>query len=129
MAALYTQQSDAHQINNLISLGQPVLGQYADNESKINNHINVYSYKDMVQRFAGTQTSFSALIGGLTFGLPGYLIGNAINYDQTGIAGREVPGANNQNATLWSKGNWVNAHADLYQNNKIWNEFISGNIK
>ena len=129
VAALYTQQSDAHQIHNLIGFGQPVLSQYVDNENRIDNHINVYSTRDMVQRIGGTQTSASAILGGLLGGIPGYVLGQMIGFDQGGLAGRRVAGAMyNQNVTKDNRGNPISAHKDLYNNKDIWNNSIFDKI-
>jgi len=129
IVALYTQQEDAHQINNSITFAQPVLNGYSVNESKINNHINVYSNGDKVQRIAGNQTSASAVLGYLMFGLPGYLAGNAMDWIEFGWAGRTVNGANNRNATNDTKGNWISNHGELYKDSDVWENNIHKNIK
>jgi RHS repeat-associated protein len=135
VAALYTQQFDSHQINNLISFGQPILGAYSNNESKIDNHINVYSYRDQVQNHAGNQIKFSG-VAGFGFGLMlcgvpcaalGAVMGNSLGWGEFGLAGRTVDGANNQNATTNTRKLWGN-HGELL-NQSIWDNRVHSKIK
>ena len=133
--AEYTRFSDAHQINTVIDIAGPILADNPYNESKVNNHINVYSNLDPVQIFAGDQLSASGATGaavGSVFGLPGagvgFAAGQLLKWGEFGIAGRQDSGAKNINATQqasWSP--WL-THGSLLNNSSVWTK-ISKEIK
>ncbi len=120
---LYTQQQNAHQINNLISFEQPILGQYTGNESKIDNHINVYSNKDQIQNHGGTEHTVTGLIGAALFGVRGGQLGDAIGWGEFGPAGRTIDGVSNIDAsgqTHWWRP--IRAHSSPYENPTVWSK-------
>ena len=131
VVALYTQQSDSHQIENMVSFARPMLKAYTEDQNKIDNNINVYSKGDKVQRFAGNQTSMSAAIGGLFLGIPGFIIGSIMNWNEIGWAGRTTGGANNQNATQYQENwyRWINNHGEIFENQNVWDNNVYKFIK
>lgn len=130
VVALYTQQDNAHQINNLIGFGQPVLSQYTVNETKVDNHINIYSNRDQVQNHGGNTHYTSELVGGLLFGFPGALIGHYLGWGEFGRAGRTIDGATEVNATKQTP--WwrpMAAHSDPFNNQAVWDSINNKVLK
>ncbi len=135
VVAEYTRSSDAQQINISIDLGGPVLIDNPYNESKVNNHLNVYSNLDPVQIIAGDQLSTSGIVGaaiGSTFGwggaAAGFLVGQSLKWGEFGIAGRQDSGAKNINVTQqasWSP--WL-THGSFLNSSGVWTE-ISKEVK
>ena len=52
-----------------------------------------------------------------------------MGWGQFGWAERIVPGANNQDATFYNRGNAISSHEDLNNNNDVWNYKIKDYIK
>ena len=127
--ALYTQDNNAHKINNLISFGAPFLPDYSPNESKIDNHISIYSNSDMVQRYGGNQLTFTGLIGAALFGNLGGKLGDMIHLGEFGFAGRQFSGALNQNVTSEVESGPISSHKDYRNNQNVWDKYISSYIK
>jgi hypothetical protein len=106
-------------IDNLVTLGTPIRGDYKPNFSNIANHINVYNDVDPVQISGGGQTSVSALLG-RAFGKRGEQIGKFLSFGEFGFAGRKASGATNINATGADFVSPVGAHSNLWQSPKVW---------
>lgn len=134
VAALYSTQKDSVTINNLVTFGGPVRGNYKFNENSINNHINVYSEKDWVQISGGGQIAASGLLGGVVgsalcgigCGVLGFMFGSVANMGEFGLAGRKINGADyNKNATQFTNSGVIDNHSQLFGDNDIWNSLIS----
>ncbi|MCC7522577.1 VCBS repeat-containing protein [Candidatus Uhrbacteria bacterium] len=92
------------QVDNLVTLGTPVISGYSADRSNVKNHVNVYSGRDAVQGHGGNQLNMSAFLGAFFGGqsvggnIKGWLDGNGLGWGQFGIAGRVVDGATNINS-------------------------------
>ena len=104
-----TQKGMAHNIDTLVTIGTPIRPDYQFNQSKIGEHFNVFSRKDMVQP-----------AGGMTYDLPGSLIPGFIP------AGRKVnlPGVKNLDATSEADG-----HRELWKKTGTWDNIVAPEIK
>ena len=126
---MYTQLSGAHQIHNLVSFADPILPEYSFNENRIDNHVKVYSNRDMVQSHAGTQLTLSGLIGAALFGERGGKLGDRMDVFEFGWAGRQASGTNDIDVT--GDTSWwrpIAAHSSPLGNPNVW-EKIGKKIK
>ena len=127
IANLISQMTE-RRIDTLVTLGTPVNGDYQPNYGNIGQHINAYSRLDPVQRFGGTQTSASQLVGQALFGDVGGWVGGKLSFIQFGWAGRKFSGAENVSVTSGAGYNIRRAHSNLWRNIDVWSK-ISGSLK
>jgi hypothetical protein len=97
--AFEASQSISHTIDNLVTLGTPIRGDYEPNMKNIANLVNVYSYNDGVQTSGSGISIFSALRT-----LP----------EQDGVKNVEAPEAT--------------GHSDLWQNPNVWQQQVVPNL-
>jgi len=116
----------SHKVDNLVTLGTPVIGGYSVDRGNVKNQVNVYSWFDPFQKGGGNQLTTSGVAGyvagGLLAGPVGSLIGglagNSLGWGQFGIAERSVSGASNINVTPQTLFN----HGAYLSNPKIWSK-------
>ena len=103
------QKGMTHKIDTLVTMATPIRPDYQFDQSKIGQHLNVFSRKDMVQR-----------AGGMTYNFPGTLVPGFIP------AGRklDLPGVKNLDATSEAGG-----HSGLWTKPGTWNKIIAPEIK
>ena len=104
-----TMKGMSHKIDTLVTMGTPIRPDYQFNQSKIGEHLNVYSRKDAVQPS-----------GGMTYDFPGSIIPGFIP------ASRKVnlPNARNLDATSEAGG-----HTELWTKPGAWNKIVAPEIK
>jgi RHS repeat-associated protein len=115
-----------HKVDNLVTLGAPVIGGYGAKRDNVINQVNVYSIFDPVQKGGGSQITTTGVAGfaignafaGLRGGLMGWKLGNNLGWGQFGIANRSVDGADNINVT-WQALNPFTAHGS-YFSSSVW---------
>ncbi|PJE64160.1 MAG: hypothetical protein COU90_04795 [Candidatus Ryanbacteria bacterium CG10_big_fil_rev_8_21_14_0_10_43_42] len=125
IANLVSQMTE-RRIDTLVTLGTPTSGDYQPNYDRIGQHVNAYSNKDFVQKFGGTQTSVSEVLGRVAFGNFGRWLGAKLSIGQFGWGGRQYSKASNYNAT--GDTSFIGAHSDLWRNENVWNN-ISNRIR
>jgi hypothetical protein len=123
-------QMTNHKIDNLVTLGTPVISDYAPNSAMIGRNFGAYSSLDTVQVLGGKQTSGPAAIGaGLGFaicggacGLIGAITGRSVSpAGEFGPAGRVYSGATGVNVT-WQSGLLpISAHTEM-PNTSAWSK-------
>ena len=122
---LVSQMTD-HKIDNLVTIGTPVISDYQPNYSMIGKHTSVYSNIDAVQAFGGKGTSLSENIGMalgslLHLSSLGASIGKSMHWGEWGPAGRKYSGANNISST-WQAGLGIFKSHGGVLNNNVWSK-------
>lgn len=129
VAALLSNMLD-RKIDNMVTLGTPVRGDYVFNESNIGNHVNAYSTKDFIQQTGGGWLSGSGVLGTLfgfsNGGVGGSMIGgrfgNLFGWGEFGLAGQKFnsPNVSDVDVTNEAGGNGRTAHSNLWKSPSVW---------
>lgn len=109
-------------IDNLVTLGTPVRGDYKPNYSNVGSHLNAYSTKDGLQILGGGQLSASMLRGALVGGLSGAIAGWLRATGEFGPAQRSYAAAVNIDATAPADKTGTQAHSTLWSDPYAWSQ-------
>ncbi|MEO8637499.1 MAG: glycine-rich domain-containing protein [Candidatus Taylorbacteria bacterium] len=117
-----------HSVDNLVTLGTPVINGYSADRDNVKNQVNAYSVLDPIQKLGGNQlsaTGVAGFAGGGAIGGPigagiGGVAGSLLGWGQFGYGGRKVNGATNINVTFQAL-NPFNAHGK-YMTKSVWSK-------
>jgi RHS repeat-associated protein len=113
----------SHTIDTLVTLGTPIRGDYKFDESKIRQHLNVYSKLDYVQKAGGERITVDMPLpspAGLPMIVPVPVL----------IPGKRTiddPRVDNLNATRHAIG--LNSHSELWQKPGTWTKVVEPKIR
>ena len=144
VVATYTQRPDSVRIHNLITFSPAGGDAYAVNEDKVDNHISIHTWKEIVRPLSGTYLSASSITGaavGAAIGsiMPtvgtagaaaiGFSAGYAAGWGEFGpVLGRKEADHDfdvSKDVNLYK---FLFNHTSLYKNQKIWDKYVNNHI-